>query len=240
MSGSRAFRRSVQVFVNQNLTPDAQSKMLASAARAGRDDLIRTGRASPTYATFVDGQQGASEDQVKPGGAIVYRFQVLGEAAAFAMAYLRARSPVRGGTFRDSWIYAIGADGYTSGPARGTRHNGVKVAASFNAGDASGARIIRQGSFDPQKVGAGVSEILITNRQPYERLQDVQLVGNRRLRFSVPPNMVDDADIAVRRRFPTLDARRVYTVHFPGQYILKTGQKAGRPVENPALVISVR
>ncbi|MBC9176761.1 HK97 gp10 family phage protein [Pseudoroseomonas ludipueritiae] len=239
MSGS-AFSRQVNAFVSRNLSPAEQSKILARVAREGRDELIRSGRASPSYRTFVDGREGADEASVKPDGAIVYRFSVIGEAAAFAMAYLRARSPVRGGKFRDSWIYAIGAEGYTSGPARGTYHNGAKVAASFNAGSAAGARIIRQGSFDPQKVGAGVGEILITNLQPYERLQDVQLAGNRRLRFSVPPNMVDDAAVAVRRRFPTLDARRVYTVHFPGQYILKTGQKAGRPVENPALVISVR
>jgi hypothetical protein len=222
MSGSRAFRRSVQVFVAQNLSPEAQSRALAAAARAGRDDLIRSGRAAPTYATFVDGQQGASEDRVRPGGAIIYRFQVLGEAAVFAMAFLRERSPVKSGTYRDSFQYAVSSGG------DGTANRYL------------GARIIRPGSFDPEQVGTDVDEVILFNRAPYSRKVDVQLVGSRRLRFSVPPDLFDDAAQAVRRRFPTLAARRVYSMNFPGQWTLKDGPRAGKPVESPALVIGRR
>ena len=239
MSGS-AFRQAASVFVARYLSDAARSRILADVAIRGREQLIREGRASRSFTTTVDGREGAAESSVQPEGTIVYRFQLLGEAALFAMGYLRGRSPLRGGKFRDSWIYAVGAEGYTSGPARGTYHEGVKVAASYAATERVGARIIRQESFDPQKVGADVTEILVTNRQPYERKADVQLAGGRRLRWSVPPNMVDDAADAVKRRFPTLDARRIYTVHFPGQYVLKSGQKAGKRVESPALVISVR
>ncbi|MFC0410947.1 hypothetical protein [Roseomonas elaeocarpi] len=222
--------------MDRNLSPAAQSKALADAAVAGRTDLIRTGRAAPSYILSVDGREGPDEAQVKPDGIIVYRFSLIGQAAVFAMAFLRARSPVRGGTFRDSWFYALSATGYTRGSARGTWYNGVKMAASYNAND----QIISQKSFDPQKVGADIGEILISNRVPYERKADVQLAGNRRLRWSVPANMVDDCARAVRQRFPTLDARRIYQLHHPGQYVLRRGKKAGSRVENPALVISVK
>jgi hypothetical protein len=223
MSGSvQAFRQQVRVFTDRHLTPQAQSKALAAAARSGRDELIRSGRAAPNYAIWVDGQQDASEDAVKPGGAIVYRFQLLGEAAVFAMAFLRARAPVRGGTYRDSFQYALSAGG------NGTANRYV------------GSRIVRPDSFDPQKVEANVDEVILFNRQPYSRKVDVQLVGLRKLRFEVPPGLFDDAAAAIRRRFPTLAARRVYSMNFPGQWRLKTGNRAGNLVESPALVIGRR
>ncbi|EHM01425.1 hypothetical protein HMPREF9946_02164 [Acetobacteraceae bacterium AT-5844] len=221
MSGS-AFRQQVRVFADRNLTPEAQSQRLAAAARAGRDELIRSGRAAPHYATWVDGRRDASEDTVKPGGAIVYRFQLLGEAAAFAMAFLRGRAPVKSGTYRDGFAYAMSAGG------DGTASRYI------------GSRIVRRESFDPQRVGADVDEVILFNREPYSRKVDVQLVGQRRLRFEVPAGLFDDAATAVRRRFPTLTARRVYTMNFPNQWILKTGQRAGKPVESPALVIGRR
>lgn len=225
MSGTgRAFRQQVRVFTDRHLTPQAQSKALAAAARSGRDELIRSGRAAPNYATWVDGQQDASEDTVKPGGAIVYRFQLLGEAAVFAMAFLRARSPVRGGTYRDSFRYALSEGGRGTGTA--SRY--------------IGSRIVRPESFDPQKVGADVAEVILFNRQPYSRKVDVQMAGTQRLRFEVPPGLFDDAAAAIRRRFPTLAARRVYSMEFPGQWRLKTGNRAGNLVQSPALVIGRR
>ncbi|MFT8245193.1 hypothetical protein [Roseomonas sp. BN140053] len=231
MSGS-VFRRQVSVFVDRSLTPAAQSARLAAVAIEGREELIRSGRASPSYSTTVDGREGAPEAQVRPDGRIVYRFNLLGEAAVFAMSFLRSRAPSRSGRFKDSFVYAVG-EGFTGGPARGTWHNGAKVAASYGT-----ARIIRTESFDPQRLDA--AEVLLFNQQPYSRKVDVQMAGSRRLRFEVPPGMFDDAAAAVRRRFPTIDARRIYTVLFPGGWRLKTGQNAGKQVQSPALVISTR
>jgi hypothetical protein len=105
MSGS--FRRSVTVFVNENLSPAAQSAHLARTAIAGREELIRTRRAPDSYRTLVDGKEGVPEAQVQPRGMIVYRFNLLGEAAAFALAFLRARSPVKSGAFRDNFWLAV-------------------------------------------------------------------------------------------------------------------------------------
>ena len=225
MSGS-AFRQAASVLVARHLSAAARSRILADVAIRGREHLIREGRASRSFTTTVDGREGAAESSVQPEGTIVYRFQLLGEAALFAMGYLRGRSPVKSGRFREGFVYAVGE--------RGSKRGGAQ-AELYTTG-----RIIRPDSFDPQKVDADVGEILIFNRQPYSRKVDVQLVGNRRLRFSVPPDMFDDAAAAVQRRFPTLSARRIYQIRFPGQWVRKRGQGAGRAVESPALVISAR
>lgn len=226
MSGS-AFRRSVQVFVDRNLSPEARSKVLAETAIRGRQELIQTGKAAPSFRTSVDGHESVPEAQVKPEGIIVYRFNLLGEAAVFAMAFLRQRVPTRSGQLRDSLIYAVSEADPMGGNGRLANQYGV-------------SRIIRPQSFDPQKVNETAREVLIFSRLPYARKADVQLVGNRRLRFPAPPGMYDDAAAAVRRRFPTLDARRVYTVKFANQWIRKTGSGAGKATEAPALVIGVR
>jgi hypothetical protein len=216
MSGS--FRRSVTVFVNENLSPAAQSAHLARTAIAGREELIRSRRAPDSYRTLVDGKEGVPEAQVQPRGMIVYRFNLLGEAAVFALAFLRERSPVRGGKFRDSFWLAV--DG----------------------------RAFSMKTFDPEKVGTA-TEIIIYNTQPYSRRVQVQFDGTRRLRFSVPPDMFGDAMMAVRRRFPTLDATQLYRIKAPGSnnggqgpglYTLKNGRRAGKVVDSPALVIGVK
>jgi hypothetical protein len=216
MSGS--FRRSVTVFVNENLSPAAQSAHLARTAIAGREELIWTRRAPDSYRTLVDGKESVPEAQVQPRGMIVYRFNLLGEAAVFALAFLRERSPVRGGKFRDSFGVAVNGRPFS-----------LKI-------------------FDPQKAGEA-SECIVFNTQPYARRVQVQFDGTRRLRFSVPPDMFGDAMIAVRRRFPTLDANQLYRVKSPGSnnggqgpglYTLKNGRRAGKPVDSPALVIGVK
>lgn len=68
-------------------------------------------------------------------------------------------------------------------------------------------------------------------------IQLVQLVGGRRLRFSIPPGLFDDAVKAVRGRFGNLvTEQRRYTIRFPGQE--RTRQ--GRTPEYPALEIGAR
>jgi hypothetical protein len=140
MSGS-TFRRQVSVFIDQTLSPEAQSARLATIARDGRDELIRTRRAPPAYRTFVDGREGAPESAVKPQGTILYRFDQLGQAAVFALAFLRARSPVRSGTYRDSFWLAV--DG----------------------------RPFSMKTFDPQKVGAATEIIIYNPQPYSRRVQ---------------------------------------------------------------------
>lgn len=218
-----AFSQRLKAYVDANLSPAARSKRLATLARQARDELIRDRRASTTYETIVDGRKGASEDQVRGtgGGTIVYAFSYGAEAAVYALTFLRARSPVRSGKFRESFWVSV--DG----------------------------RYIPPGRFSAASVPPG-AEIIIGNTEPYNRKVDVQLAGNRRLRFSVPAGLYDDAARAINRQFRgVITCKRVYTVKFPGQYVVKVrpppdpkpktwrrnGNTKGR-VQSPALVIN--
>lgn len=100
-------RRSVALLLDNAIGPAAISARLAQHARTTRDALIAKGEAPPIFETFVDGRQGAREEEVRPEGAILYRFNVLGLAAAFALAYARERSPRLSGEYRASWFVIV-------------------------------------------------------------------------------------------------------------------------------------
>ena len=215
MSGA-AFRRNVDVWVQDNLTAEARSALLARTARQKLAELQAQGRAPRHFTRYVDGMEGAPEDSVRPNGVILYRFRFLANAAAFALSYLQARSPVRSGAFRAGFYLGVGGDR-----------------------DGDGGRFLRAADFVPAAVTGDVQAIVIGNVEPYNRQVDVQMAGQRRMRFTVPANMYADAASAVRARFPGVSARAVYSRSFPGQYVLRTGPRAGKPVHSPALVISV-
>lgn len=111
-SGSAA--RTVRLFRDRTLSPEALSSVLAGAARRIRDGLIESGEASRTFRTFVDGREGAIEESVRPDGAIVYRFAAIGEAAAFCLAFCMARSPRDSGAYRNAWIVAVNGRPWTA------------------------------------------------------------------------------------------------------------------------------
>ena len=102
-----SFSRSVKLFVSQNLTPQAQSTALASYARADVARLQNERRAPLDYTIFVDGREDAAPETVKPQGTIVYRFNGLAEAVAFALGFCIARSPFRTGRYRKSWFVLV-------------------------------------------------------------------------------------------------------------------------------------
>jgi len=98
------FRRSVEVFIDRKLSPEARSKHLASVARAGLKEILE-GKSIKNFIRFVDGNAGLSEDQVKPEGVIMYRFSILPLVVGFLLGYLKERSPVRSGRFKESfWV----------------------------------------------------------------------------------------------------------------------------------------
>lgn len=224
MSG--AFRQQTSVFINQNLSPEARSAFLAKTAREGVADLVASSRAPPNYTRVVDGAVGAPESSVKPDGVIGYRFQYLGEIAAFALAFLQGRSPSGHGAGGSRMYRSAYRDSFYLGLARGTGEPG---------------RFVQARQFNPLTMGADVAEITIGNLQPYSRLLDVQFAGQRRVRYSVPPGIFEDAVRAVNQRFGNqVTARRAYRQKFPGIYLLKTGRRAGSMVESPALIIAGR
>lgn len=214
-----AFTRTVEVFIQQSLAPAAQSRLLAETAKAGVAELIRSRQASPRYTRYVNGVEGAPEDSVKPDGNIVYQFSYLGEVVAYALSFLVQRSPVGDGR---------GPKTFYPLPYR----NSFVVAVD-------GKPIpMQQLEFD----SIDADEVMIYNRQPYSRKVDVQLVGKKRLRFTVPPHLFDDCAQSLKRRFGNfIDDYRVYTIDGGGTlYTLKTGQRMGLQVNSPALIITVR
>lgn len=196
----------ITVMVDQGSSPAARSKFLADYARKGVAELIASGQASSKYKRFVDGQEGAAEDVVRPNGVIAYQFGYLGEVVTFAVEFLRARSPVKNRKYQDSFVVAV---------------NGRPIPATMIVAE----------SIPPD------AELYIYNDQPYARKVDVQLIGTRKLTYSVPPGLFDDAARAVKGRFGNLvTVERVYTLNFPGKWITRKQ----RTVEYPALHIVVR
>lgn len=114
VSNASAVARTLRVWADKTIGPAALSANLAKAARHARDDLIRRGDASPTYRTFVDGREGASEETVKPQGAILYRFNTLGLATVFALSYCITRSPVQSGAYKRAWFVAVNGARWTA------------------------------------------------------------------------------------------------------------------------------
>ncbi|WP_372397106.1 hypothetical protein ABMY26_23845 [Azospirillum sp. HJ39] len=250
MAKAAAFNARLRVFVDQALSPEAQSRRLADIAIAERDRLIASGRASRRFRRWVDGVEGAPETAVRPadGGRIVYRFSIMGAVCNFALSFLIARSPPRSsaplnpGTgktahYRDGFFFAI-AD---------------SASPRYQSGDFSG-RLVPAAQFNPAALSPTITEIIIGNTLPYNRKVDVQLIGGQSLTFSVPPGLFDDAVKAIRSRFGDLvEVKRVYTMNFYGQYLLRQRQvwttgrhrglsrgRQGTRVESPALIIRPR
>jgi len=100
-------KRMAKITPSALLPQSERAKIIARAARAERDGLISGGQASPIYRTLVDGRDNAPEESIKPGGAIIYRFNTLGQAAIFGLAFARERSPAVSGTYKRSWFVAV-------------------------------------------------------------------------------------------------------------------------------------
>lgn len=104
MARAATFSRSLRLFVDRNLSPEALRAELARRAIAAREDLIARGEAPPSWRRYVDGKADAPESSVRLDGAILYRFNLTAEAAQAALDLCRSTSPVRSGRFRDSWV----------------------------------------------------------------------------------------------------------------------------------------
>lgn len=108
------FEREIKI-ATAGFEPAEIAKRVAAIARAERDKVLAEQAArdgiEPKHRVFVDGQEGASEDAVSPGGRIVYLFEYWTEIAIYGLAFLRGRSPVESGAYRDAWFALIGGEG---------------------------------------------------------------------------------------------------------------------------------
>ena len=259
MAKAAVFARNLQVFVDRTLSPEAQSRKLAEFARSELAAVVSAGRAPASHRRFVDGREGAQEETVAPApnGRIVYRFNRLGAVVTFALSFLVNRSPAKSGRYRQSFYLGVSRSGsmapVKTGPTRGERGRFAPSAAPASA-PLQGGKFIPMAQFNPNALSTDVTEVVIGNTQPYSRKVDVQLIGNEPLSFEVPPGLFDDAVKAIKAQFGTIvDVKRVYTMNFPGQYILKQEQygkkkggrvysrrRRGTRVESPAIIITPR
>jgi hypothetical protein len=209
MNGAQ-FRRAITVtFGADTLWADIAAKT-AAFAREDRDEKI-AGQVFPAaFRTFVNGQEGAREEALRPGGVIYYEGLALGPALAMALDELKNRAPAVRGTYRRSFMVAVGRGG-------------------------SGRPISAQ-DFDADLVSADATEGWVFSPLPYSRLLDVQVAGTRPIKVVVPPGFFADATAAVRRAFPTLIVSRENTIRIP--WVQQRGKYTGRRIDYPAIRIS--
>lgn len=114
MARIQSFDQTVGLAVNRLLSPEAQGKMIAAAARsilaeAEALNASRLGR-KPAHDTFVDGRREAPLESVKPdGGSIVFRFQFIEDVLIGISELLVRHAPVKTGRYTKS--FALFADG---------------------------------------------------------------------------------------------------------------------------------
>ncbi|MFW7267543.1 hypothetical protein ACMAUO_06175 [Gluconacetobacter sp. Hr-1-5] len=107
MGNGAAVARNIRLWADRTLSPAALSANLAARAIQARDDAIRSGSAPGHWTTYVDGRPNMPEATVQPDGVILYQFNLLGLAAAFAVGYCMSRSPSRSGRYRKAWTVVV-------------------------------------------------------------------------------------------------------------------------------------
>ena len=91
------------MFGGDDLFGSDLSEALAEFSQECLQDAIASGEGSQNYRTYVNGRPDAPESSVVMPGPIIYEFSVLPDIVAWSLDFLRDRSPVLTGEFRDSW-----------------------------------------------------------------------------------------------------------------------------------------
>lgn len=108
MSFGDILRQQITLNTRQALSSHELHEMVAQQCRQNRDSVIANGQAPQFYTTTVDGRRGAAEETARlMGGTIVYQFSSLAQAANWALAECKKRSPVASGNFRYSWVLLV-------------------------------------------------------------------------------------------------------------------------------------
>lgn len=117
-----ALDRDVSLIIDEELSPEAQSRQVAAMARQLRDEAAATNRAltgqEPAWTTYVDGRAGASEESVKVPGRIDYDFDAGSDVVSYVVELIAKTAPKRSGRYAKSVaIYADGVEVETPGAA---------------------------------------------------------------------------------------------------------------------------
>ncbi|MCM5556285.1 hypothetical protein [Pleomorphomonas sp. JP5] len=110
-----ALDRDVSLIIDEELSPEAQSRHVAAMARQLRDEAAATNRAltgqEPTWTTTVDGRAGATEETVKVPGRIDYDFDAGSDVVAYVVGLIAKTAPKRSGRYAKSLaVYADGVE----------------------------------------------------------------------------------------------------------------------------------
>lgn len=103
MAGFETFERDLKV-ATAGLSEPEIARKLARFARSELAREIRSGRASPTYETYVNGRRGAAEESVVPPGPILYVFTNWPLIIRAAIAELVKRVPKRSGRYAGGFV----------------------------------------------------------------------------------------------------------------------------------------
>ncbi|MGN6549755.1 MAG: hypothetical protein ACTHJ3_07670 [Pararhizobium sp.] len=100
--------RDIAVIIDQDLSPEAQSRYLADFARQSFAEAEAQNRAAlgetPPHETFVDGRKGAPIEAVRPDGTIVFEFDLVTDVLEWIGEQLVHASPVLTGRYAASHI----------------------------------------------------------------------------------------------------------------------------------------
>lgn len=88
--------------------PAEVRKRHIAVARAGRAEFMARQTLKPQVRLEVDHHPATSEEQVKPFGLIVYRFDRMREIVKFALSEAARISPVDSGRYQASWFPMVG------------------------------------------------------------------------------------------------------------------------------------
>lgn len=105
--------RDIELMLNEDLSPAAQSQALARFARDQFDQAQATNEQAlgqkPRHETFVDGSRTEQLDQVRPDGTIVFEFEIVLDTLMWIYQTLVQHSPVLAGDYKRSHV--LFADG---------------------------------------------------------------------------------------------------------------------------------
>jgi hypothetical protein len=105
--------KDISVFLNEALSPQAQSRAFAAFAREklreGEEQNRQKLGQTPSHTTTVDGVKEAPLETVRPNGIIVFEFDLVFDLLGWIAGQLAIHSPIRTGEFLRS--HALFADG---------------------------------------------------------------------------------------------------------------------------------
>lgn len=217
-----AFALSTRVFIDRALSPKVQSEYLANFAKTDVAKLIASGRASEQYDRYVDGNEGAPEEAVKPNGIIAYIFGGTGKVVVYALGFLIGRSPHLTGRYQDSFVVNVGGD-----------H-------------------IPAAEFDPELVPINTDVIIYNKQPYSRKIDVQLVGQKRLHFSTAPNLFADAQQAVRSRFGNSVMAKRLYNVDFPGKYALRQRQMRPKPrqhlirrgvgelVESPGLLITAR